>query len=217
VNPLDRDKKRQFNRVSSMSKGLCQKWRLKMTIYGYARVSSVEQNLDRQIEALKLQGCQVIFEEKLSGATMERPELNKLLNQLKEGDLIIIHDMTRISRSTRDLFNLIDLLKEKGAFLKSVKDSWLDLSKSNATSELMLTIFAGIAQFERALLKERQAEGIAIAKKKGIYQGRPKTYTDKNPRLKHALELYQAGGKTIKEICKATGISESTFYRAIRK
>lgn len=188
-----------------------------MVRYGYARVSTIEQNLDRQIEALKKENCQEIFTEKLSGATMQRPELKKILDQIQEGDTIIISDMTRISRSTRDLFNLIDLLKEKGAFLKSINDTWLDLSKENATSELMLTIFAGIAQFERALLRERQAEGIAIAKKKGIYKGRPKTFTENNPRLAHALELIESSDKTIKEISRITNISESTLYRALRK
>jgi DNA invertase Pin-like site-specific DNA recombinase len=141
----------------------------------------------------------------------------RLLNKLKKDDVIIITDLTRFTRSTRDLFELVDAIKSKGAFLKSIKDTWLDFSEDNPYSAFLLTIMSAVSQLERDLTKMRQKEGIAIAKKKGIYQGRPKTYTDKNPRLKHALELHQAGGKTIKEICTATGISESTFYRAIRK
>lgn len=190
---------------------------MKLTKYGYARVSTVEQNLDRQIEALKEANCQEIFYDKISGATLERPELQRLLDQLEKGDLIIISDMTRISRSTRDLFNLIDLIKEKGAFLKSLKDTWLDLSSNNPYSDLMLTIFAGIAQFERDLLKMRQAEGIAIAKKKGIYHGRPKTFTERNPKIKHALELYDQKTMSNKEIINTLGLSKSTFYRAIKE
>ena len=187
-----------------------------MTRFGYARVSSIEQNLDRQIEALKKENCQEIFEEKISGATMERPELKKLLDQLKEGDEVLISEMTRISRSTKDLFDLIDIFKEKKANLRSLKESWLDISGQNATSELMLTILAGIAQFERRLLKERQAEGIAIAKKKGVYKGRPKTFTENNGRMQQALELKEQG-MSYKEASRRTGISESTIYRTWKK
>src|SRR6478736_3413332 len=95
-------------------------------IYGYARVSTKEQNLDRQLKQLLEMDCDKIYEEKISGATTERPELQTMLSDLQPGDKIIVTDLTRISRSTRDLFLLLDTIKEKGAALKSIKDTWLD-------------------------------------------------------------------------------------------
>ncbi len=185
-------------------------------IYGYARVSTVEQNLQRQIKQLKEFGCDKIYVEKESGATMDRRELTNLIDVLQEGDVIIITDLTRISRSTRDLFDLVDILKNKKALIKSLKDSWLDLSEDNPYNTFLFTVIAGVAQLERDLTKMRQREGIEIAKKNGLYKGRPKTYTERNPRLLHAIELKQQG-KSYKEVEKLTGVSESTVYRAIRK
>lgn len=188
-----------------------------MTIYGYARVSTLEQNLARQLKALEKEGCEKIYYDKMTGTTQERPQLQKMLLELKAGDIIIITDLTRFSRSTRDLFSLVDQIKEKGAFLKSIKDKWLDLSDDNPYSQFLLTVMAGVSQLERDLMIMRQKEGIERAKKKGVYQGRPKTFTENNPRLKHAMELYLSGSYTIKGVCKVTGISEATFYRAWRE
>jgi DNA invertase Pin-like site-specific DNA recombinase len=182
-------------------------------IYGYARVSTIEQNLDRQLEALNKFGCEVIYSDKLTGATKERPQLVALFDVLKEGDTIVITDLTRFSRSTRDLFDLVDVIKEKKANIKSLKDTWLDLSSDNPYGEFLFTVMSAVSQLERDLTKMRQKEGIAIAKKKGIYKGRPTTFTENNPRLKHALDLYEGGGYSVKEVCNVTGISEATFYR----
>ena len=186
-------------------------------IVGYARVSSLDQNLDRQIEALKKEGCEKIYTEKITGANTDRPQLQLMLDELKEGDIIVIKDLTRFSRSTRDLFNLLDLIKEKKAFLISVNDKWLDTRDNNPFNELLFTIMSGLSQYERTMIRERQKEGIELAKKKGKYKGRPKKYTENNPRMAHALELYEAGGHSIAEICKICSISESTFYRHKRK
>ena len=182
-------------------------------IYGYARVSTIEQNLDRQLEALNKFGCEVIYSDKLTGVTKERPQLVALFDVLKEGDTIVITDLTRFSRSTRDLFDLVDVIKEKKANIKSLKDTWLDLSSDNPYGEFLFTVMSAVSQLERDLTKMRQKEGIAIAKKKGIYKGRPTTFTENNPRLKHALDLYEGGGYSVKEVCNVTGISEATFYR----
>ena len=182
-------------------------------IYGYARVSTIEQNLDLQLEALNKFGCEVIYSDKLTGATKERPQLVALFDVLKEGDTIVITDLTRFSRSTRDLFDLVDVIKEKKANIKSLKDTWLDLSSDNPYGEFLFTVMSAVSQLERDLTKMRQKEGIAIAKKKGIYKGRPTTFTENNPRLKHALDLYEGGGYSVKEVCNVTGISEATFYR----
>lgn len=186
-----------------------------MTIFGYARVSTLEQNLDRQTEALKNEGCHEIYTDKFSGATLERPELKKLFDRLQEGDTIIIVDMTRFSRSTKDLFDLVDTIRDRKCFLKSIKDTWLDITSNNPYSEFLLTVMAGVSQLERNLIKMRQAEGIALAKKRGIYKGKPKKFTLNNPRIKHALELYQSGaGLSIKKCADMVGVSDATFYRA---
>lgn len=186
-------------------------------IYGYARVSTIEQNLDRQIKALEEEGCSKIFTDKITGATTERPQFQELLSLVKEGDSIIITDLTRFTRSTKDLFTLIELLKEKQVNLRSIKDTWLDISGDNPYSAFLITVMAGVNQLERDLIKMRQKEGIAIAKEKGIYRGRPKTFTEHNPRLKHALDLYEGGGYSVKEVCNVTGISPATFYRQLKK
>ena len=185
--------------------------------YGYARVSTLEQNLDRQIDALENAGCEKIYTDKLSGATVERPQLKLLFEEVKEDDIIIITDLTRISRSTMDLFKLVDELKSKGVLLQSLKDTWLDLRKDSAYGKFLLLLMSGLAELERDLTKERQKEGIELAKKKGIYRGRPKTFTENNPRLKHALDLYEGGGFSVKEVCNVTGISPATFYRQLKK
>lgn len=185
--------------------------------YGYARVSSKGQHLDRQIKQLQEVGCDKIFEEKLSGKDTKRPKLQDMLSVLKKGDEIIVSDLTRISRSTQDLFKLVDLIRDKGASLKSLKDTWLDTTSSNPYSEFLLTVMAGVNQLERDLTRMRQKEGIEIAKEKGIYEGRPKKYTEKHAGLKMAMELYEKGGYTIKEIEQITHVSKSTLYREIAK
>lgn len=187
-----------------------------MNIYGYARVSTLEQNLDRQLEQLKAYGCEKIFQDKITGATTERPALTELFDILQPGDTIIITDMTRFSRSTKDLFALVEEIQERGCYLKSIKDTWLDITSDNPYSHFLLTVMAAVSQLERDLIKMRQKEGIELAKKKGVYKGRPKTYTENNPRLKHALDLYESGQASTKEAWRATGISEATFYRGLR-
>jgi DNA invertase Pin-like site-specific DNA recombinase len=190
-----------------------------LTIFGYARISTEEQNLERQLEALEKEGCHRIYSDTFSGAALNRPQLNELLEEVKEGDTIIIVDLTRFSRSTMDLFNLVDQLKEKGVFLKSIKDTWLDITSSNPYSSFLLTIMSAVSQLERDLTRQRMREGIAVAKKNGVYKGRAKTFTENNPRMKHALDLYESNPKehTVKKVCQMTGISEATFYRNWRK
>lgn len=184
-------------------------------IYGYARISSVGQNIERQLLQLEEAGCHKVFKETISGATTNRPELQSLLETLTPGDLVIVSDLTRISRSSRDLFELVDIIKAKGASLKSLKDTWLDTSSDNPYSSFLLTVMAGVSQLERDLTRMRQREGIEIAKQKGLYRGRLKKYTDKHVGMIHALELYKEGSKTVKEICQITQVSRSSLYRRI--
>ena len=178
---------------------------------GYARVSTEEQNLDRQLDSLKEAGCEKIFQEKITGTKKERPELDKLMEQLRSGDLIIISDLTRLSRSVKDLFSLVDQIEKKGANIKSLKESWMDTSTPQG--KLMFTIFAGISQFERDLISQRTLEGLAAARSRGKKGGRPKK---DEKAINIALKMYQEKVCSISEITKATGVSKTTIYRYIK-
>ena len=178
---------------------------------GYARVSTEEQNLDRQLDSLKEARCEKIFQEKITGTKKERPELDKLMEQLRNGDLIIISDLTRLSRSVKDLFRLVDQIEKKGANIKSLKESWMDTSTPQG--KLMFTIFAGISQFERDLISQRTLEGLAAARSRGKKGGRPKK---DEKAINIALKMYQEKVCSISEITKATGVSKTTIYRYIR-
>ncbi|MCE5222278.1 MAG: recombinase family protein [Clostridium sp.] len=177
---------------------------------GYARVSTEEQNLDRQIDILKQIGCDRIYEEKVSGIKKERPELNKMLDQIRTGDVIIISDLTRLSRSVKDLFSIVEQIEGKGANIKSLKESWVDTT--TAQGKLMFTIFAGISQFERDLISQRTIEGLNAARARGKKGGRPKV-NDKD--IKLAIKMYTSKSYSISEIMKATGVSKTTLYRYI--
>jgi DNA invertase Pin-like site-specific DNA recombinase len=188
--------------------------------YGYVRVSALDQNPARQIKSLKEAGIDeknIVVEKESAKNTKDRPVLQKLLETLEPGDTIVIVDLTRIIRSSRDLFDLIDMIRNSGAKLKSIKDTWLDTSDDNPYGSFLLTVMVAVAQLERDLIKQRQKEGIAIAKEQGKYQGRPKRYTEKHPGMNHALELVEIGNKTMKEICEITKVSRSALYRAMNE
>lgn len=179
---------------------------------GYARVSTQEQNLDRQIDILKKENCEQIYEEKVSSIKSERPELETMLNQIRADDIIIITDLTRLSRSTKDLFKLVDLIKEKGAQIKSLKESWVDTT--TAQGKFMFTMFAGIGQFERDLISQRTIEALSAARARGRKGGRPK----KNEKdIKLALKMYNGRNYSIPDIIRATGVSRTTLYRYINQ
>ncbi len=135
----------------------------------YVRVSTQEQNEARQLEALKKYNIEKWFTEKISGKNTDRPQLKLMLDFAREGDTIYIHDFSRLARSTKDLLSIVDYLNSKSIALVSNHES---IDTSTPTGKLMLTMIAAIAEFERNNLLERQAEGIAIAKKKGVYKGR---------------------------------------------
>jgi DNA invertase Pin-like site-specific DNA recombinase len=137
---------------------------------GYRRVSSLEQNLDRQLAEVT---CDKIFEEKVSGKDMERPQLSLLLEFAREGDLIVVHSLDRLARNLMDLRNIIQRLNDKGVAVKFVKEGMtFSRDEHNPMSTLMLNLLGAIAEFEREIIRERQKEGIAIAKNKGKYKGR---------------------------------------------
>lgn len=137
----------------------------------YIRVSSLDQNEARQVEALKKYNINKWYTEKISGKDLNRPKLQELLDYVREGDTIYIMDFSRISRSVKDLLEILDRLEKKGVRLVSIKEA---LDTNTPTGRLMLTMIGAINEFERANLRERQAEGIAIAKQEGKYKGRKK-------------------------------------------
>jgi DNA invertase Pin-like site-specific DNA recombinase len=179
--------------------------------FGYMRVSTIDQNLDRQEQQLKAAGCERIFFEKITGVKRDRLELNRMLEFLRQGDTVVVTDLTRLSRSTKDLIEIAELISQKGANLKSLKEAWLDTT--TAHGKMLFTVFAGIAQFERDLTSERTKEGIMAAKKRGKYPGRPKTDEEK---VNYALYLIEQGTNRTDAAEKA-GISRMTLYRKIQQ
>ena len=179
---------------------------------GYARVSTEEQSLNRQIDMLNEVGCEKIFEEKISGIKRERQELIKMLEQLRKGDLIIVAYLTRLSRSVKELFQLVEQIEAKGANIKSLKESWMDTSTPQG--KLMFTIFAGISQFERDLISQRTIEGLVAARARGKKGGRPpKDEKD----IKLAKKMYEEKTYSISEITKATGIGKTALYKYFKE
>ena len=182
---------------------------------GYVRVSSQDQNQKRQLQQLNEIGMDKIYQEKVSGANMNREQLQDMLNELDEGDIIYVTDLTRITRSTQDLFSLIDQIKSKNSNLVSLKDTWLDLSEDNPYSQFLITVMAGVNQLERDLIRMRKRKGIEIAKKEGKFKGRVKKYHRDHEGMNYAVKLYREGNMTVKKICKITNISRSSLYRRI--
>lgn len=177
-------------------------------IIGYARVSTREQNLGRQIKALEEFGCDVIFQEKKSGKDTNRIEFKAMMGHLKAGDTVVVSELTRLARSTQDLFNIMAELNEKGVIVKSIKEQWLDTS--SAMGNFILTMMSGLAQFERELMLERQAEGIAIAKENGVKFG---VKLSENADLDLAINMVKEGKYTMTQIAKMCHISRTTLWR----
>lgn len=184
---------------------------------GYCRVSTIDQSHLRQTQQLEEQGCEVIYQEKISGKTTKRKELQRMLSEMQEGDEIIVTELSRITRSLRDLFNLIEIFKEKKVIFKSLKEPWIDMSDTNPNNTLMLNILGSVNQFEREMTELRVREGIAAAAQEGRYPGRLPTFTEKNPKMQHALELFEGGKHTVEEIVRITGVTRSTLYRKAKE
>ncbi|RKL65078.1 resolvase [Salipaludibacillus neizhouensis] len=188
--------------------------------YGYARVSSIGQNLTTQINTLKQQGCEKIFQEKVSGKNKnDRQSFNELLETVKENDSIVVTKLDRFARSTKDALTTIDTLNDRGVGLVILNMGGDKVDTNTGIGKLMITVLSGIAEFEVDMIKERQLEGIQLAKQRGVYKGRPKKYTENNEGLQHALNLFNdrdKNGMTVKKIEKITNISKATIYRAVR-
>ena len=179
-------------------------------IYGYARVSTADQNLDRQVDALKKYGVDILFCEKMSGTKKNRPELNRMLGTVKNGDTIVIESLSRLGRSVKNLAELIEFFNENNIRLVSLKET---LDTTTSTGKLLFTILASLSQFERDVLAERTIEGLTAARARGRRGGRPKA-NEKS--LEKAIALYNTNQYSIAEVTDLTGISKSTLYRAIK-
>lgn len=180
-----------------------------MTI-GYARVSTAGQSLDGQTDLLTQAGCVRIYSEKISGVKKERPQLDRMMDSLRNGDTVIITELTRLGRSVRELLSIIERIHEAGASVKSLRETWLDTTTPQGS--LLLTIFAGLSQFERDLTRQRTRQGLEAARARGRKGGRPKSDSGS---VSTALKMYDSRLHTIAEITTATGISRATLYRAI--
>jgi len=178
---------------------------------GYARVSTEDQNLDIQLETLRQAGCKRIFQEKVSGARRERPEFLKMLEHLRDGDTIVIWKLDRLARSTRNLLEISDTLSQAGVGLKSLSEPWADTT--SPAGRMVLTVFAGLAEFERELIKERTGTGRRAAMKRGVRFGRPAKLDTEKAQL--AARLI-AEGRPVKEVAKAFGVHKATIYRTAK-
>ena len=179
----------------------------------YVRTSTEEQHEARQMEAMKGFGIDKYFIEKKSGKnTTDRPQLQAMLNFVREGDTVYIHSLDRLARSTQDLLNIVEQLQAKGVELHSDKEA---IDSNTPTGKLMLTMIAAINQFERENLLERQREGIAIAKEQGKYKGRKQIKPDA---WEEAYAKYKAREiKSVSELAKVLGISRPTVYKLIEQ
>ena len=178
---------------------------------GYARVSTYDQTLDLQLDALKADGCDRIFtDEGVSGAKSSRPEWDKCLDQLRQGDVLVIWKLDRAGRSTKHLIEVSEFLEFKGVELRSIQDQ---IDTSTAMGKFFFRTMASIAELERDIIKERTEAGLKAARARGRKGGRKKTIT-KGQELE-AKRLAEEGNMPITEICKQVGISRATYYRLV--
>lgn len=184
---------------------------MKNYVFGYARVSTETQNLDRQLDALKKFGVDQIYNEKMTGTKKDRPELMKMLDRMTVGDVVVVADLSRLGRSTKDLIELTELFHSRGVNLVSLKES---IDTNTPTGKLLFTLMSALAQFERDVIAERTCEGLRSARARGRIGGRPKTNTDA---VKKAVKLYNTRQYTIKEIEELTGVKKDTLYRNLPK
>lgn len=176
---------------------------------GYVRVSTKEQNTARQDELMNQLGVEKCYTDKMSGKNMERPELRKMMDFVREGDILIVESISRFARSTKDLLNLMEELEQKSVQFISQKES---IDTSTPQGRFVLKIFGALAELERENILERQAEGIAIAKAEGRMSGRPKKAVDT---FVSAYNDVKAGKLSAAKAARQLGISRSTWYRKV--
>jgi DNA invertase Pin-like site-specific DNA recombinase len=177
---------------------------------GYARVSTADQKLSLQLEALKKAGCQRIFREKASGAHRDRPELGRMLDQLREGDVVAVWRLDRLARSTRDLLEIVAAIDAAGARFQSLSEPWADTTTH--AGRMIMTIFAGIAEFERDLIRERTGAGRREAQRRGVRFGRPRKMNAEQQELARRL---LKEGQSVREVARTFSVHPATLYRIL--
>src|SRR6516225_128914 len=179
-----------------------------MTAYGYARVSTDGQSLTSQDAELHAASCAKVYGEKTSGARSDRPELAKVLKRLDTGDVLIVTRLDGLARSTRDFLNILDDIAKRGAGFKSLHDAWADTT--SAHGRLMVTVLAGLAEFERELILARTSDGRARAKARGVRFGRPVALT---PHQRAEALQRLANGEVQADLARSYGVSQATISR----
>jgi len=178
---------------------------------GYLRVSSGDQNPERQLEGISLDR---VFTDKASGKDIQRPALDSLLASVREGDTLVVHSMDRLARNLDDLRRLVQTLTERGVRIEFVKESLTFTGEDSPMANLMLSVMGAFAEFERALLRERQREGIALAKQRGAYRGRKKALSSEQAA---ALRQRAGAGEQKAGLAREFGISRETLYQYLRQ
>jgi DNA invertase Pin-like site-specific DNA recombinase len=177
-------------------------------LLGYARVSTVDQDAALQLDALKASGCLKVFTDKASGALDRRPQLDRLLDQLRPGDTVVVWRLDRLGRSLKHLIALSEDLKERKVGLKSLQES---IDTTTANGRLFFKIMGSLAEFERDLISERTKAGLEAARARGRKGGRPSIMTAQ--KIKVARQMYEAGDSTVEDIAQTIGVSRKTVYR----
>src|SRR5215470_9991456 len=179
-----------------------------MPLFGYARVSTRDQNLAAQDAELMAAGCAKVFKEKVSGAKIDRPELAKVIRRLEPGDVLVVTRLDRLARSTRDLLNVLATVGEREAGFRSLKDAWADTT--TAHGRLMLTVLGGLAEFERELIRARTGEGRKRAKARGVRFGRPTVLT---PHQRQEALQRLGSGEAQADVARSYDVSQATISR----
>ena len=177
---------------------------------GYIRVSSIDQNPDRQLDEVVVDR---VFVDKASGKDVHRPQLDQLLAFVRDGDTLVVHSMDRLARNLDDLRKLVQTLTRRGVRIEFVKEHLTFTGEDSPMAQLMLSVMEAFAEFERALIRERQREGIALAKQRGVYRGRKKSLTVDQVR---ELQRRAQAGEAKTRLAKAFGISRETVYQYLR-
>lgn len=180
-----------------------------MSIIGYKRVSSVGQNDERQLDGIDIDE---LFTDKASGKDTNRPQLSAAIRYARKGDVFVVHSMDRLARNIVDLRGIVEDLNAKGVAVRFVKENLVFNGEDSAMNNLLLNMLGAVAEFERSMIKERQREGIAIAKTKGKYKGRKPSLT--SAQVDEVVEL-KASGVSISEIARRYGVSRPSIYRAL--
>lgn len=186
-----------------------------MANVAYIRTSTRDQKYDRQKEILSSIEMDKVFLEKVSGKDKNRAELQRMLDYIRDGDILYVESLSRLARNMRDLLDIVDELEVKGVSLISIKESFIDTT--NASGKLIFNIFATLSEFEREVIKERQKEGIEIAKKQGKYKGRKKINITYDKKFEDNFIKWKNGEIKAVEFMRLLNLKKGTFYRRIRE